>query len=184
MLYFYRKRRKRGNDIERNAELEEEKLLIGNTQSENENLDFSDKGIINERKNCSYEESPFDKAVCEQWEQENEWFISSNACTAVEKKSASQNIVIVTGHSGSGKSSIIQHVSLKYRKEGWIVKPVKDIEDIANTPLIRNNLTNILFVFNDPLGKESLDEILYNKWQRYEEALPSYLKQAKLLMSC
>lgn len=34
----------RGNDIERNAELEEEKLLIGNTQSENENLDFSDKG--------------------------------------------------------------------------------------------------------------------------------------------
>lgn len=34
----------RGNDIERNAELEEEKLLIGNTQSKNENLDFSDKG--------------------------------------------------------------------------------------------------------------------------------------------
>lgn len=34
----------RGTDIERNAELEEEKLLIGNTQSEKENLDFSDKG--------------------------------------------------------------------------------------------------------------------------------------------
>lgn len=34
----------RGSDIERNAELEEEKLLIGNTQSENEKLDFSAKG--------------------------------------------------------------------------------------------------------------------------------------------
>ena len=103
---------------------------------------------------------------------------------AVENKTASQNLVIVTGHSGSGKSAIIQHVALKYREKGWIVKPVKDIEDIANTPFVRNNLTNILFVFNDPLGKESLDELLYNKWQRYEEALPSYLKRAKLLMSC
>lgn len=32
----------RGNDIERNAELEEEQLLIRNT--ENENFDISDQG--------------------------------------------------------------------------------------------------------------------------------------------
>nr|XP_034308518.1 uncharacterized protein LOC105341815 [Crassostrea gigas] len=175
MLYFYRKKRKfhknrRGIDIEGNGELEEENSLIANT--ENENLDCSDK------------ESPFDLAIFEHWGQENEWFISSNACIAVENKTASKNIVIVTGYSGSGKSAIIQHVALKYRKKGWIVKPVKDIEDIANTPFVRNNITNILFVFNDPFGKESLDELLYNKWERYEEALPSYLKRAKLLMSC
>lgn len=92
--------------------------------------------------------------------------------------------MIVTGHSGSGKSAIIQHVALKYRKEGWIVKRIKDIEDIANPPLKGSHLTHTLFVFNDPLGKESLDEILYDKWQRYEEAFPACLKGAKLLMSC
>lgn len=50
-------------------------------------------------------ESHFDGAIFEQWDQENKRFISSNACTAVENKTASQNLVIVTGHSGSGKSA-------------------------------------------------------------------------------
>ncbi|XP_034301452.2 ankyrin repeat domain-containing protein 50-like [Magallana gigas] len=38
-------------------------------------------------------------------------------------------------------------------------------------------------VFNDPLGKESFDEILNNSWQTYEEELKLYLKTAKLVMS-
>ncbi|XP_065928868.1 uncharacterized protein [Magallana gigas] len=188
MLYFYRKKRKfhkckrRSTDIERNSESEEEKALIANT--ENENLDCSDKGTATEKRDFLYEESPFENATFEQWKEDNKWFIPSNACREVEKKIISKNPVIVIGHSGSGKSAIIQHVALKYRNNGWIVKPVKDMEDIANTPFIQSNSTNTLFVFNDPLGKESLDELLYNKWQRYEEALPSYLKRAKLLMSC
>lgn len=92
--------------------------------------------------------------------------------------------MIVTGKSGCGKSAIIQHIALKYRKEGWSVKPVKDIEEIVFAPFIETQFKKILFVFNDPLGKESLDDILYNKWERYEEALPYFLKRAKLLISC
>lgn len=34
----------RGTNTERNADLKEEEFLIGITQSEKENLDFSDKG--------------------------------------------------------------------------------------------------------------------------------------------
>lgn len=92
--------------------------------------------------------------------------------------------MIVTGKSGCGKSAIIQHIALKYRKEGWTVKPVRDIEEIVSAPFINTQTKEILFVFNDPLGKESLDDILYDKWERYEEALPYFLKRAKLLMSC
>lgn len=129
-------------------------------------------------------ESPVDKATFEQWEQDNEWFIPSRACSAVENKTKSQNLVIVTGKSGCGKSAIIQHIALKYRQEGWTVKPVKDIEEIVYAPFMETQLKKIFFVFNDPLGKESLDDILYNKWERYEEALPFFLKRAKLLISC
>lgn len=92
--------------------------------------------------------------------------------------------MIVTGKSGCGKSAIIQHIALKYRKEGWTVKPVRDIEEIVSVPFIETQFKKILFVFNDPLGKESLDDILYNKWEKYEEALTYFLKRAKLLMSC
>lgn len=81
-------------------------------------------------------ESPVDKATFEQWEQDNEWFIPSRACSAVENKTKSQNLVIVTGKSGCGKSAIIQHIALKYRKEGWTVKPVRDIEEIVSAPFI------------------------------------------------
>nr|XP_034308631.1 uncharacterized protein LOC105324160 isoform X2 [Crassostrea gigas] len=175
MLYVYRKKRKshkckRSTDIESKSESEEVKALIANT--ENENLDCSDK------------ESLFDKATFDQWEDVDKRFISSNACSEVEKKTAEQSLVIVTGHSGSGKSAIIQHVALEYRKKNWIVKPVKNIEDIANSPLIGSNFEKIMFVFNDPLGIESLDELLFDKWKIYEEKLPYYLKRAKLLMSC
>lgn len=38
----------------------------------------------------------------------------------------------MTGHSGSGKSAIIQHIALKYRERGWSVKPIKGVEDIVN----------------------------------------------------
>lgn len=91
--------------------------------------------------------------------------------------------MIVTGKSGCGKSAIIQHIALKYRKKGWTVKPVKDIEGIVYAPFKETQFKKILFVCNDPLGKESLDDILYNKWERYEEALTYFLKRAKLLMS-
>lgn len=128
-------------------------------------------------------ESHLDQAIFKQWEQENKRFIPSNACKEVEKKTEDKNLVIV-GQSGSGKTAIIQHVALKYMEKRWIVKPVKDIEDFATVLLNGNDFKNTLFVFNDPLGKESLDEILYEKWQRYAKALSANLKNAKLLMSC
>lgn len=55
------------------------------------------------------------------------------------------------------------------------------IEDILN---ICPTKSKTLFVLNDPIGKESLDELLYNSWQRYEEVLTSILKKDKLLMTC
>eukprot|EP00105_Crassostrea_gigas_P040731 XP_019924879.1 PREDICTED: ankyrin-1-like [Crassostrea gigas] len=120
-----------------------------------------------------------------QWKQDDLYFISSRACKEVEKSIRSRNLVIVAGHSGSGKSAIIQHIALKFRENGWAIKRVKEVEDILNeysSSRFQRNKT--ICVFNDPFGKESFDEILHNSWQKYEKELKLYLEKAKLMISC
>ncbi|XP_055998791.1 ankyrin-1-like [Ostrea edulis] len=41
-----------------------------------------------------------------------------------------------------------------------------------------------MFVFHDPIGKESLIDFEYEKWKRYERTLKTYLKEVKILLSC
>uniref|UniRef100_A0A8W8MPF6 Novel STAND NTPase 3 domain-containing protein n=1 Tax=Magallana gigas TaxID=29159 RepID=A0A8W8MPF6_MAGGI len=125
-----------------------------------------------------------EKAIFDQWKQDDACFISTKACEEVGKKIQSWNFVIVAGHSGSGKSAIIQHISLQYRKQGWAVRRVKKVQDIIDeysSSRFQKNKT--ICVFNDPLGKEAFDEILNNSWQTYEEELKLYLNTAKLVMS-
>nr|XP_034329461.1 ankyrin-3-like isoform X2 [Crassostrea gigas]XP_034329462.1 ankyrin-3-like isoform X2 [Crassostrea gigas] len=140
---------------------------------------------------CGYEsidknkEYPIEEVIFDQWKQDDINFISTQACEKVKNMIKSWNLVIVAGHSGSGKSTIIQHIALLYREQGWTVKRVKKVEDIVdeyNSSRFQKNKT--ICVFNDPLGKESFDEIYNDSWQRYEKDLKLYLKTAKILMSC
>lgn len=39
-------------------------------------------------------------------------------------------------------------------------------------------------MLNDPIGKESIDEVAYNAWRQHEEQLKALLKKIKVLMSC
>lgn len=93
--------------------------------------------------------------------------------------------MVVTGNSGSGKSAIIQHVALSYRNEGWTVKTLYNVEEIHDTYSSVGLLQNrILYVFHDPLGKESFDEIAYNSWKEYEDRFKARLKKIKILLLC
>lgn len=88
----------------------------------------------------------------------------------------------MTGHSGSGKSAIIQHIALKYRQQGWIVKLVYEVKEILSlNPSVLQD--KIIFVLNDPIGKRCFDEISYNTWEAHENYLKDYLKKCKLLLS-
>lgn len=128
-----------------------------------------------------------DRTSFDPWKNDDRYFVSTRASKEVETITKKQNLVIVTGPSGSGKSAIIQHIALQYRKQGWTVKPVKKVEEIVNAfSEERMFESKLLFVFNDPIGKESFDEMLFNLWQIDEEKLQYYLKSAtcKLLISC
>ena len=94
-------------------------------------------------------------------------------------------MVIVIGHSGSGKSAIIQHIALKYRKEGWDVKPVdivKEIKESYESGSFKEGKT--LFVLNDPIGKDSFDDIEYQNWKKFEKTIFRFLKKVKVFLSC
>uniref|UniRef100_A0A8W8IEI1 Novel STAND NTPase 3 domain-containing protein n=1 Tax=Magallana gigas TaxID=29159 RepID=A0A8W8IEI1_MAGGI len=111
-------------------------------------------------------------------------FVSTRACKEVEKLIKSQNLVIVTGNSGSGKSAIIQYIALRYRYQGWTVKPVYNAKEITATYSLEVGLqSKILFVFNDPIGNESFDEIAYNSWKEHDERLKACLRNNKMLLS-
>lgn len=128
-----------------------------------------------------------DKATFDQWRNDDNYFVSTRASKEIERMTKNQNIVIVTGHSGSGKSAIIQHIALQYKKQGWTVKPVNKVEKIVYAFLEKEMLKKkLLLVFNDPVGKESFDEMLFKSWRNYEDMLSYYLKsdECKLLMSC
>lgn len=127
-----------------------------------------------------------DECIIRDWLRNNNLFVPTKACKEVEKLINSQNFVVVAGHSGSGKTATIQHIALKFRSQGWIVKPVNaviDIIEIVNSS--RHNLENrTIVVLNDPIGKESFDEIEFNSWKKHEENLKACLKKVKLLVSC
>ncbi|XP_052680244.1 uncharacterized protein LOC128161019 [Crassostrea angulata] len=130
-------------------------------------------------------ESQIEKDMFDQWQQEDSCFISTKAFEEVEKIIKSNNLIVVAGHSGSGKSAIIQHIALKYREQGWTVRRVKKVEDILDEySSSRFQKDKTICVFNDPFGKGSFDELLNRSWQRCEEELELYLRTAKLVMSC
>lgn len=131
----------------------------------------------------SFLESQRDEDIFEQWREDDTLFISTKACEEVERLTRNQNLVVVAGNSGSGKSAIIQHIALKYRSEGWVVKLVDEVKDIHKLySSVSQNKS--IFVLNDPIGKMILDEIAYTSWEKHEEKLKIFLKKIKLLISC
>lgn len=103
----------------------------------------------------------------------------------LKKGCTSTVIVIVIGHTGSGKSAIVNHTALKYRSQGWKVKPVWTVMDVVHIMISTCDLEDmILFVLSDPIGKESFDELEYTLWRKYEDILKASFKSVKILMSC
>lgn len=66
-----------------------------------------------------------------------------------------------------------------------MVKTINSIEKIE-APHSAEDFTEIktLFVLNDPIGKEFLDDVAYSTWRTFEQSLTQFLKKVKLLVTC
>ena len=74
-----------------------------------------------------FSETEYEKSIFRQWQEDDDFFVSTKAAKNVGHMVETSNLVIVTGHSGSGKSAIIQHIALQYREQGWRVKSVYSV---------------------------------------------------------
>ena len=60
-----------------------------------------------------------------------------------------------------------------------------EVEDIKIAYTSREFIKNkTIFVINDPIGKECLNEILYTTWKKYDQMLTCFLKSVKLILTC
>nr|XP_022308640.1 uncharacterized protein LOC111114568 isoform X2 [Crassostrea virginica] len=169
LLLFFRRRKlksRKNNDEENSGGVEQQPLL-----GQNPDINFKD---------TEYENSIFN-----QWAQDDACFYPTKAAKQVENMIKHNNLVVVTGHSGYGKSAIIQHIALEYRKQGWTVKPVYTFEEIHTAYKSESfQKERSMFVFNDPIGKESFDVLLFDQWKRYRETINILIKEVKLLLTC
>lgn len=136
-----------------------------------------DKDKINRLNFIPLLESTLELDTFKQWQDDVALFIPTRACTEVKNK--------VRRHSGYGKSTIIKHIALEYRSQGWTVKLVKEVAEIIS--IYSSNQfaeTMTMFILEDPIGKEVSDEIAVSSWRIHEEQLKICLKKAKLLLCC
>lgn len=168
-LYFLFKHKKGHWNCIKNEDTEK--------QEEEEHLPLISKN------QCDKDLSP-DQGIIDEWKEGNKQFVETKASKEVENLTNSQNLVVVTGDVGSGKSAIVQNIALKYINEGWTVKPVYTIKDMIKFMEKCNLQNKYVFVLNDPIGVESFDEVKFNSLRTYEEYIEACLKKVKLLMTC
>lgn len=126
---------------------------------------------------------PFKKIEIHQWKEEHSDFYSTQACKEVEQRIKTHSVVMVIGHPGTGKSAIIQHIALQYKKEKWILKPLKSITDFETTFKTKKKT---IYVINDLFGKGAMKKEELDWWRSYTKAITSCLTKScsKMLLSC
>ena len=92
--------------------------------------------------------------IIENWTKQDENFIETEAFRHTFDECQQSSFITITGNSGSGKSAIANHIALKLNKEGYNILPVTSLEEVQK---FWDLYKEQLFVFDDPLGTETLD---------------------------
>lgn len=97
------------------------------------------------------------------WEKDDTKFTETNATHKIFEKLKTESCVLVVGHPGTGKSSIIRHIALKLRNEyqydiiSKVLRPCNILE------LINKNKKQI-FLVDDLCGKENMNAQSAKDW--------------------
>ncbi|XP_076105878.1 uncharacterized protein LOC143074214 [Mytilus galloprovincialis] len=160
-------------------------------------LDQSNQEIMLEVKQLQKEMEEFRRAVnnpiplnirgqikeeLEIWAEDDKMFIETNGAKSVLKRIKENGCVVVTGSSGTGKSSLVRHVALRMQ-ESYEIIPVTNPEDIIHW---YNPSKQIMFVVDDFCGTYSINPIKFESWKYQMEKIKSLVEKKlfKLIMSC
>ncbi|XP_063414552.1 uncharacterized protein LOC134696615 [Mytilus trossulus] len=124
----------------------------------------------------------------DEWKKDDHMFVVTKATKYVKSflKYKRKNVVVVTGSSGTGKSSIIHHIALELCfKYGYEVIPfVTGPQDIIN---FRDPTTKQVFVVDDICGKEAINVSLVELWRDHSGKLAKIFEvneEGKNNLSC
>ncbi|CAG2252420.1 unnamed protein product [Mytilus edulis] len=124
----------------------------------------------------------------DEWKKDDHMFVVTKATKYVKSflKYKRKNVVVVTGSSGNGKSSIIHHIALELCfKYGYEVIPfVTGPQDIIN---FRDPTKKQVFVVDDICGKEAINVSLVELWRDHSEKLAKIFEvneEGKNNLSC
>ena len=108
-----------------------------------------------------------------EWRKEQDYFVAKTASLEVTKLLETSSCVVVTGCSGSGKSSIIYNTALYLHDQGYSIHIVEEpLQIFQNHKLEKKTV----FVIDDPFGKCKIDHDKINKWKNYEDKLNKILQ--------
>lgn len=117
------------------------------------------------------------------WENENHKFVKTDAVDTIINALQIQKCVTVIGSFGQGKSSLIQHVSLRLRdEEGYTIIPCRNPFEIKTW---YEKEKYQIFIVDDVYGERCLMPSKVEDWQDYAKFLEMILKQgmAKIIAS-
>lgn len=111
----------------------------------------------------------------QEWKKDGETFVVTRATQHVLESLKLRNCVVVTGNSGSGKSSIIHFVALQLKeRDGFEIIPfVTGPSDVLN---YANPKKNQVFVIDDICGNESIDIRIVNLWKDHNDRLERIIR--------
>ncbi|XP_063448387.1 uncharacterized protein LOC134727922 [Mytilus trossulus] len=110
-------------------------------------------------------------------------FIETNIAKSVLKCIKNNGCVVVTGSSGTGKSSLVRHVALRMQEGDYDVLPITSPKEIIKW---YNSSKKILFVVDDFCGTYTINPTKLENWKTLIETINTLLekKPVKLIMSC
>ncbi|XP_071178354.1 uncharacterized protein [Mytilus edulis] len=123
------------------------------------------------------------KEELETWTEDDKMFIETNGAKSVLKCIKENGCVVVTGSSGTGKSSLVRHVALQMQEGGYDILPVTSPEEIIKW---YNPSKKVLFVVDDFCGTYTINPTKLDSWKNLMEKIKTLIekKPVKLIMSC
>ncbi|XP_052085673.1 serine/threonine-protein phosphatase 6 regulatory ankyrin repeat subunit B-like [Mytilus californianus] len=133
----------------------------------------------------SKDQYDFFSSIKETWKNRMKTFIVTDCVKTVLETVQQEQCVIITGLPGIGKSVIAYYVAFHLETtQGFDVLPVSYPTSIID---YGRSSSKQIFLFDDVVGKYSLDENGVNQWERFENNLIQYLIErpdVKILMTC
>ncbi|VDH91533.1 Hypothetical predicted protein [Mytilus galloprovincialis] len=115
------------------------------------------------------------------WRKDDEPYFVTRATKQVYDILESENIVMVIGHSGSGKSAVARNAALKYHSKGYDVVPVESVYNILD---YRCKDKKQIFVIDDVVGKYSINGTCLYQWERLDSKLQTLFVDHNAKLIC